>query len=380
MNRRSFGALPSEWLTFLLLSAWLARPPALAFDIEAVRTGLRAREQALDRIKVTYTWDPRRVPLKRDPFDPNNWIHEPNWAKQMGPLYQCEMWIVRPHFRWYRSSALSFDREQLSTWIDGVTQTRCFSLEDRSWSVVIDDDRWRLFGPAPVLTPFEMQVCDIQDSLLQLLDRDELRVESETGDRVVLAGSPTINGQATPWTVRASLDPSRGWLPLELHAEVPHGARSKKKIDWTVRTIDSIPVRGAHAIREMIFALNNQLDDKGWQIYHFVASSITADDSLSKDDLRVEIPTENLKLLDENSGLQRFTDDEGRVIHQEVKTPEQRERELQAVRQSFAMGQEARQVRSTRQYAFYGVASAAGFVTVLAAGVWWWRRQHLAAA
>jgi hypothetical protein len=367
----------SPFLGALWFLACIVCRPARAHDQESVRAALRARAQAVDHIKVTYTWDPRRLPLDNDPFDPNNWLQEPNWAHERGPLYQCEFWLVRPDFRWHRTSALPYDRDEIATWIDGESQTRCFSPTDATCSVVIDSDRWKLHGPIPVLTPFELQICDVQDSILQLLERDELQIENENPDRVVLTGHPTQGSKPTLWTVRATLDPSREWLPVEVYAETPHSVGSPKKIRWTVRTIDSLPVRGVHAIREAIIALDNGgLDKLGWQIYHYVASSIVADDTLTTEDLRVEIPAKNLKYLNRVTGLERQTDERGEATFEHVRTPEEAEEIQRAIAMSAAMGDEARKITGQRQRMFYWLVSSAAAATITAAGVWLWLRHR----
>ncbi len=47
-------------------------------------------------------------------------------------------------------------------------------------------------------------------------------------------GDVTWQGLETLWTVRATYDPARGWLPVEYKADMPRGRGNPKKIEWTM--------------------------------------------------------------------------------------------------------------------------------------------------
>lgn len=363
-HSRSVKWLPGTTVSILLL---FQTASVGGQDLAAAGAGLRARERALDRLRVSFDWVLVRPGPEADPFDSRNWSGGWTW--------RCEMWLVRPHFRWHYAlitrSPYGFDRDVYKTWIDGKTMSRNLDPEG-TWSVIIDRDRRQLHGPMPILTPFEMQFFDIQDNLRELLERGEVTVSESGGARVVLTGKRKTDD----WRVRATLDPGRGWLPIEYHAEQPYVYADgvPRKIDWTMRTLQSSEVAaGIHLVTEAIIVLNNGIDPR-WQVYHFTATHVERDEALSKNDLAVPIPRENLRFLDRTTGHSLDTDPRGEVIDEFWKTPEQMEREQQLIAETVLREAEAFNLRLSRPRAFAVIVAGAALAAAVA-GAYAWRRQ-----
>ncbi len=337
-----------------------------------IQSALRARYSALDHLKVDFTWALYSAAVGKDPFDAADW--RPNDINMA-----CEMWIVRPDFRWRRTRDVPYDRDTTCTWIDGRMTMKSLG-SDGTWSVTIDRGRWEIHGPMPVLTPFEMQVCDVQQSILELVEGGGCTVEERTPERVVLAGRPIRDdGQPSVWSVRLTLDPQRGWVPRELEARAPRPEAANHEIVWKVRVIATSPVDGVYAIREAVLALDNGAS-KDWNIYHFLASRVGRDDTLSKAELAVEVPQANCKLLDRTTGLVRFTDEKGAVVFEQVKSPEQVREDQQRLGETMALANESRSAMAWRQRAFRAVVGLSAGAVLVTAGVWMWRRRALRAA
>ncbi len=169
-------------------------------------------------------------------------------------------------------------------------------------------------------------------------------------------------------------DPQRGWLPMELHAQVPRNDRTGKNITWTMRTARSRRVGGVDAIDEAVFAMSNGVTDI-WQIYHFVAKSMSRDDNLTKSALAIELPSHNVNLLDRTTGLVRYIDADGQVVHERVKTSQEIVDDQLAMAAAFiAQGESHRELMRRQRIMTIAVVSGA-IVTLGAAGIWLWRRR-----
>lgn len=337
-----------------------------------VLAALRARERAADKLRVEFTWEACKADLAVDPFDKANWQR----GIQHGFTFKCTFALLRPWFQWHYEGPNNWDKFCTVNWLDG--QTVWLSLDEEmgsAWSYTVDKQRWEVHGPFPIPTPFEMTVCDVQESVADILARGEMRVESRSADRVTLVGHPTWQGLETLWTVRATYDPTRGWLPVEYKADMPRGRGNPKKIEWTMRTMRSVPVGGVHVISEAIFALSNGLDPR-WQIYHYLASSVTRDESLTKADLEIPMPTRKLRLLNRLTGEVRDTNDAGEIIYQYWKTPEEVIEDQEAIAKSAAMATEARAARVARREVFTWLVGGAAALAVAAGSLWLWQRRR----
>lgn len=335
-------------------------------DERRLGAALRERASCFDRVRVEFDWVEAQAPKKADPFDPSNW-----YVDAPAPLVRkCSIWLARPAFRFWRSSPVPGEDESVQTWIDGKRTS--FRLErDGRWSVYIDDNRWAIHGVIPYLTPFEMQVCDVQMSLLEMLEAGGLEIERWTDDEVVLAGYPTAQPHECDWKVRAVLDPRAGFLPLELRADIDF--KNRKHIYWTVRTLDSVPVGDIRIMSEAIFALDTSPLPKRWQIYHYRLTDVVRDDSLDKEKLGIRVPRENLDYNDTTRGYSYSTDARGRIIREKQLTPEEmaeRERALAEARRQQML---ALQQREKRRHSFSAIVYGSVAVVVAVAGLWLWR-------
>lgn len=361
MKTRCFGF---GWM--LLGALFLLPSRGYAQDRQGIVEALRTRQREFDRVRIDFHWLQCRAFLKDDPFDRANWHLDPDSSIR----FECSMSIVRPDFRFALSGPLANQHDTVHAWIDGERTVRQLD-PDGSWSVFVDDNRWAVHGPVPYLTPFEMQLCDVQLSLLEMLEAGGLDVERQMDDEVVLAGHPTGEPSRTEWEVRARLDPQRGYLPLELRADIDF--KNGKHIYWTVKTLDSIPIGNIHIISEAILALNSSTDRKRWQIYHYKVTDAVRDKALDKQQLAVRIPNKNTKFMDSTKGYIRFTDARGKVTREKQLTREEmaeRQLSLEKTREMEVVQYE--QLRK-RGRAFYAIVAGSACVVLGVAGIWVWR-------
>ncbi len=353
----------------IVLSAAGPARTAQAQDVRAVTDALRQRQHVLDKLYAEFTWVGAQAPLTEDPFDWKWFDAEPHEVN-----YDCGIWLLRPHFRWRIVASQPWQGEETRTWIDAKTTT--IAQNERGvWSVVVDSDRRVLTGPFPLLTPFEMQTFDIERSFLEIIEADtDVRVEGTTSGHVVVSAH---HSRPSVWTISAEYDPARGWLPLETCAKVAYESDgAKRKIQWTVRTVRSVPVNGVHAIQEAIFALNNGRHPR-WQLYHFLASRITPVSSLNKADLAIEVPRSNLRLLDKTTGHDLVTDSTGATVEEHWWTAEEIERARRSNAEAVAASARARELLAHRRRVAYAIGFSALGIVIVVAGAWAWRRRRL---
>jgi len=341
-------------------------------DNPALVQALRDRARALDRIYVGYDWRMWYARLDRAPFDRSNWLNEFRGLTARNWRYRA--WILRPHSR-PQSPGLHEPQPDVN-WLDGI-HTRRALQKDGSWFVYRDQDWFNTVGPLPTITPLELwQVFDVSQSLLDLTQEGRIRPVAQWGPFVRVSGGPLHLPPSPPWSLQADLDPSRGYLPVLVTLETPVAGG---RIRWEMRTIDSVPVLGGvHAIKEAVIALRNTslrgALHKKWMIYHYLVSELYRDEDLSRTALEIAIPAANVSLIDEVNLLSKRIDAQGRVLHEEHWTPEERREQLQALRETYQRveaGQETLRVRRTTMAALIG--GSAG-ITLLVFGVWWWRR------
>lgn len=373
MGRARFRATLPLLLT-ILGGAWRSEAMAQEVDRSLVEA-LRDRARALDRLCVEYDWRMRFARLDRDPFDRSNWLTE--FRGLTAPAWRYRAWILRPHYRLQYSGPGA--RQSDVNWLDGI-HTLLALQQDGSWFVYRDQDWYNTVGPIPVITPLELwQVFDVTQSLLDLAQEGRIRAEGQWGPFVRVSGGPLYPPPSPPWSLQADLDPSRGYLPVLVTLETAvTGAAGR--IRWEMRAIDSVPVLGGvHAIKEAVIAMRNTAlrprQDK-WMIYHYLASELRRDENLSRTDLEIPIPAVNVHLIDEISLVSKRIDAQGRVLHEEHWTPEERQEQLQALRETYRRAEEARETLGTRTTTMAALVGGSAGLTAVVFGVWWWRRAR----
>jgi hypothetical protein len=358
----------------VLLGILSARPGLAQHDESEILEALRARSSQFDQVHIDFEWLQCRAWLKDDPFDPETWHLDAGSSV----LRECSISIVRPHFRLHVRSPIAGEDDTVKTWIDGQRTSVHRSPEGRH-SVYIDDDgRWPLCGPIPYFTPFELQTCDVQESLLEMLEAGALHVEHSSGEEVILAGYPTTDPAPVQWEIRAVLDPRRGYVPVELHADIEYGWR-RPHIHWTVGTTKTVPLRDIEIIGEAVLALDTSADPERWQIYQYRLTGLRCDDALVKKELAVTIPRKNTWLIDATKGYIRETDEQGRTIGEKQLSASEmvRRREARA-RSRQIRGDAAVEMRDRRAAFSVIVPASLGAVVVVVGGIWlWWRRRRL---
>lgn len=330
-------------------------------EYEEVRKGLRARERQLSHLYVEFDWLGCPAPRCKDPFDPSNWQTGGDRVLR----FSYRVWLARPDLKLEIRDLHDPGRDETKNWVNGrgVWKVRD---GDEPWSVSIDDNRLLLTGPVPFLTPLEMQIFDHKTSLVELVEEGKLQIESQTDETVVLAGWP---GYFRPsWHIQATLDRTRGLLPVELKSKTKDGT-----IHWTMKTIQSVGVADTHAIKEAIIALSNSMADrKHWQIYHYQARRVQADATLSKQELEIKIPQRNVNLVNEIAGFARQIDASGRVTVERHWSPEEREKQLEAAARLAAR---QREEQAQRARMFKAIVGGSTILVLGVAGLWVWRQR-----
>ena len=332
-----------------------------ARDTDDALHALGVRQQQLGPMYVEIDWMGCPAPRGADPFDSANW--QTTGERVLRESYR--VWLARPDLKVEVFQAHRPNETWVKNWINGQRFAKARRAGE-PWSLSIDANRALVTGPVVFLTPLEMQLFDIPLSLFELAEAGKLHVESETPDSIVLAGDPAY--YRLPASLRATLDRTRGLMPLELRLTEASG-----KIDWTMRTVRSAPIGGTYAIQEAIIALSNsQVSPKYWQIYHFNARRIEARPMLTAKDLEIEMPTADFQLVDYIHGLVRVVDASGRVVHEEQRSPE----EMQAAIEAYARARYTKEQEETRRTtAFWVIVASSVVVVALIAGFWLWRQR-----
>lgn len=362
--------LTPRWVKFTAVLYLAAFPisSAGAQDQDAISRRLDERAAKFDKVQIEFLWTACRAPLNSDPFEKSRWILDGNSSAR----FEGTLWLSRPHFRLRLRGGPDQSTDETHTWIDGVHMSKS-TRAGEPWSVIVDRDRYRVTGPMPLLTPFELQLCDIQESLADLVRRKEVAVRESSTSGIRLEGKPTMDGKPTPFTVRAELDPARHYVMT--HLELVFAA-PQATFEWEVRPLRFLPVRGVNLIEEAVFALR-PADGSAWQIYHYVVASARVDESLNAATLAIEVPQKNLRLLDRISGEVRFTDESGQVIRQAHKTQEEIQQDRATLAATFANAQESKQLLARRRSAMYLIAGFA-IASVIVTGIlaWYVRRRR----
>ncbi|MBU0617565.1 MAG: hypothetical protein KKI02_07595 [Planctomycetes bacterium] len=335
---------------------------------------LRARTGHLDKLFVEFDWSECRAPIESDPFDRRNWELD-----EMAHTAQYEARILRPHYLLRFSSP--FHRDVATNWVDDIRVSRGLN-NDRTWSVTRDRDRWLTVGGLPVLTPLELwQTFDIQQSILEMIERGELALERATANEVVLSGDRVRRKSTMPprWSVRAVLDPSRGMLPLRISAVLEMDGI--EDIEWEMATVGSVLLAEVHAIEEAILVLTNRnVNRKKWQVYHYKVKGIRRDDSLTKQRLQIDIPRANVTVIDEVDLFVRETNGRGQVVSYERWTSEERAQQIEAMQNTHDRWMESQGTIAQRQRVLAVILASAAAVALITLAGWVWHRRRLAAA
>jgi hypothetical protein len=358
-----------------ILMLWL--PQSLqgqAVEEANIEAALRARARHLDKLLVEFDWSECRAPIESNPFDRQNWELD-----EMAHTARYEARILRPHYLLHFSSP--FHRDSSRNWVDGIRMSRGRN-NDGTWSVARDRNRWLTVGGLPVLTALEMwQTFDIQQSILEMIERGELGVERTTPDEVVLSGDRVRQTPTVPprWTVRAVFDPARGMLPLRISAVLKMDGLDD--LEWEMATVGSVPLAEVHAIEEAILVLTNpNVERKKWQVYHYKVKSIWRDEGLTKQRLQIEIPRANVTVIDEVDLFARETDGRGKVVSYEQWTPEERARQIEAMQNTYQRWTESQRTIARRQRVLAVIVTSAAALALITLAGWIWHRRRLAAA
>jgi len=368
--RHAVGLAAAQRLLALTMSGWLGAGVFAQTDASDIWTRLAAREQALDRLYVEFDWYPFRCSLDKDPFDPANRVRE-RTDYQEGSRY----WILRPHFRSeFHERDGDARRSAWASWLDGKLTNLTRRSPDDPWSVGVYRSIYVACGVEPDLTPVEWQIFEWPESLYDWMRKGYLRVAERSSARVIIEGEQPSKWRQPPWRVRATLDTQRGYLPVELVARLPVDARHT--IEWTMRVLDTAVVRGVHVAREAVLVLRPADPKERYAVFHWIARAIRADDSIDKESLRIELPTENVILVDYTSGLTRHIDANGRVVYEERTTPEEMEKRTREFSQMTAEASATATKLGSRRAALAWIVAGAVLLTGAAAGLSLWRRYH----
>ncbi|MCG3128881.1 MAG: hypothetical protein CHACPFDD_03777 [Phycisphaerae bacterium] len=363
----------------LASTALLALLVALQEDsVESVTAALEQRLVRLNRLYVEYDWGEYTADASSDPFDQAQW-RDAAWApERQAPVLHCRAWVLRPDFRLAWTGPLHYHRDVQHSWIDGVHVNKTRDTQADRWSVTIDRDRWMIGGGTPLRTCLELdQTCDLAENLVDAMRRAPIaRVERATAGVIVSAGPLS---ERSPWMLTATLDPTRDWLPIEVRLAI-RVPKANKRIEWTLRTIESQVVAGSHAIREAVLAMRRPDEPNWrWQVYHYRAGAIRTEPTLTKASLKLAIPETNVLVVDEVNLFTRTVGTNGKTLHYEKWTPQERTAQLEAIKAAAAARDASARTLTLRRSAFYYITSAALVVTAVVVGVWRWRR-HLAIA
>jgi hypothetical protein len=236
--------------------------------------------------------------------------------------------------------------------------------------VYVTADLWPAHGGEPLFTPLELQSFDVAASYFDLIRAGVLRVVEQSAGRVVLSGAQEPGPMQPPWEYRLELDRARGYLPVKYDARLG-GARDAHRIEWTMRTMDSVPLGPVHVIREAIIVLRPgaPTERDRWQLYRFTASSIRRDPSIDRDAISPKLPIDNYVLVDRTTGLTRSVDALGRIIHETRETPEELRRREELFQREVVASVGARETFQKRQTYFIVLTVAALLATAVAIGI-----------
>jgi hypothetical protein len=339
----------------------------LRADDTAVGEGLRRRLAELDRLVLRFDWYECRAPLEKDPFDRSNWEADP-----FAHTLEFTAWVLRPHLRVVYRGPFKQRHVEIN-WLDGIRTSKSFDEDDAQWDVQRDRNRYRFAGPIPWLTPLEMwQTFDMQESLLELLESGRLTAQDTSPGRVMLTGKH-LYPPPRNWRLTAELDVSRGYLPVEVVAELEVSGGG---ISWRMRTLEARSIGDGFAIDEAVVALSNTaVNREKWQIYHFKVRSMERLASMATSDIAIAVPATNVDLIDEINLVKRKVDAAGRVRHEKRYTESEWKQESEALAATARAAFDAQAVRRARRQALIPIVVGSVAAVVLVGSVWIWRRR-----
>lgn len=357
----------------VLLAVSAAIPSAVAdIGLAQVMQQLRERRAALDRIEIDFDWRRCQASRKDDPYAPQNWRKEGNH------LFSCQMRLLYPHFQLDRRDVGERTSEAgIHAWIDGKL-TSIHPQSDGRDGVLVYPQTFNVYKGMPLLTPMEMQVFDIQHSLVEIIEAGGFSARTSDDGLIVIDGLCALRPYHE-WQVTARLDPQRGLLPVELVAVLPI-KNNTQKITWTQRTLASQPIGPVHAITEAITALFNEaveMPEPVWQVYHCKVRRIERVPNLTKADLALQLPTRNFVLIDNVQGILREVDAQGATVYEEHRTAEDIRLIEEAKLNAMHGAEELTRTAQARARAFRYVLGGSVTLAVLVTGLLIWRRWSL---
>lgn len=353
--------------------ATLAAASAAALGQSAAwREGLERRYAVLDRLEYEYDWLQTRSPGDADPTDESRW----HVAERYGVTFRSR-WrarFVRPHFQFELLSASDSNAASwIHTWIDNRRLSR-YEGKNGEFVVTIDKSPAGIFGPVPMLTPFEFQLFDVQDTIADFVSQPSLRAHTLENGFVRLEGGSVIDRPDVPWQISVDFDPARGFVPVAMRLGVQVDA--KNRFDWTLKALETQPVvDGVHVIREALIWLKTDIDPSRWQIYRFRATRVRHAPELSKDWLVVEVPNRNVKISNLVDGVFQTLDRDGIIVNDQRMTQEEIRDAQYRFQLTLAMSNDKRAQLRWRQQVMIGITIGAAIVALLVGWIWLWKRR-----
>lgn len=359
------------------LTAWVATAASsAAAELPAdLRAAVRQRREALRQLSIEATFAIRTAPIRTDPFNPDNWTI-PEWEGTGHATYH--FWLDRPSFRFTHQGGErgSMQGRSERSWHAGRLVSKGLT-RDGATSVIVSPTCWPSHGPLPFLMPLELHFFEIEESWLDWVENNELRLVERVDDRLVLAGGPFVRTpRIPPWECRLEIDLSRGCLPTFMTASL---VVSDGTIQWSAKTLAAQPVAGVWMPTDSVMALKPIHPDTRdrWAIYRFTVDKWGVNDRYLGDRIVIPIPDRNVDLLDRTTGLSRIVDAHGVVVHEHQRTLEELERDQMEMQQDIAAANKSRQALATRKRALPWILAAALGATVLVVGFAVWKRYRV---
>lgn len=358
---------------FMLLNRWLPRA-----GVFAVLTGgssavwasppmssgelaeqLASRRKAFDRCELEFEWYQCNALIKCDPFDSSKWGVD---ERALGFRYTAR--LLRPdyHLR-FVGPAKSQQAGVERAWVNGVYISK--GMDDNgTWHVIRNRSWFSTTGPLPVITALEMwQTCDLREGLYEIASRGNL-VPVRRRDGMLVAQADDVLPPPQNWQLTVEFDERNNYVPvdIQLGLRVPGG-----RIQWHMKATDFATLNGVTIIARAVFAMSNSANSPNeWQIYQYKLLAARPVPTLTVQDLLPEIPSRNVVLLDDVDLVMRRVDQDGRLLEEQRWTPEERQRQLDGIREAVALRQEAADRVARRRSAAWIIAGAAALATLVA--------------
>lgn len=329
-----------------------------------VLNALRERARRLDRLRASFTLAEFQAPQDRDPFDTSNWLWPPHAC-----VHQYTFVLLRPHFLIHHEAGR--DPQQTMNWLDGVHVG--LQLEpDGSWSGTRNRVRRLAATPYPWLTFFDMDVLDLERSLVELIEHGWLAVRG-VDPMISLAGEVPTSPTGPRWNLRVTLDPAHDYALVDITCDIRAGGGV---IEWRLRVNAYQPVGASWLPKTAVAAVKNtNVNKTHWQMYEFRLLTAAIDPRMTQRDLAITIPTTNAKFIDQIEGWYRAVDANGRVAEERRWDPAEYEANMQAIaRANYLRQQSAAELRRRRTVFFAIIATAV--VAAASLGGWAWLRQR----